>query len=68
MLTTSPAPQPPAHVKIYQHLINMHWPDNSTHSFIMVCVITAFFIILTMFASVLPTNNTAKDALFAMYA
>jgi len=43
----------------------MHWADKSSHG---ICVIIAFFVILTWFASTLRINNATKDALFAMYA
>ena len=46
----------------------MHWTDNSINSFMGIYVISAFFIILTLFASTLRIDNVAKDALFAMYA
>ena len=46
----------------------MHWADISTHSYLRIYLIIAFFIILTWFASTLRINNVAKDALFAMYA
>jgi hypothetical protein len=46
----------------------MHWADISTHLSIRICVIIAFFIILTWLTSAFRIDNAAKDALFAMYA
>ena len=58
----------PSSSKIYQHVINMHWADILTHTSIRICVIIAFFIILTLLTSAFRIDNVAKDALFAMYA
>jgi hypothetical protein len=46
----------------------MYWTDNSINSSIRICVIIAFFIILTLLTSAFRIDNVAKDALFAMYA